>query len=164
MKDLLSSLSVTQIILIIFMIAVATKEVINLIDFFRNKIKSSSNKEQQEKDEKKDILEQIEKIHSSVIKNEEECKKIASQLVEFKIETMDMFNHQQQTLNSLVQSDIDDIKSYIVKQYHFFMAQGWIDDFSMDTIEKRYSHYEREGGNSYVKSLVEKLRQLPSDH
>ena len=164
MKDLLSSLSVTQIILIIFMIAVATKEVINLIDFFRNKIKSSSNKEQQEKDEKKDILEQIEKIHSSVIKNEEECKKIASQLFEFKIETMDMFNHQQQTLNSLVQSDIDDIKSYIVKQYHFFMAQGWIDDFSMDTIEKRYSHYEREGGNSYVKSLVEKLRQLPSDH
>lgn len=164
MKDLLSSLSVTQIILIIFMIAVATKEVINLIDFFRNKIKSSSNKEQQEKDEKKDILEQIEKIHTSVVKNEEECKKIASQLVEFKIETMDMFSHQQQTLNSLVQSDIDDIKSYIVKQYHFFMAQGWIDDFSMDTIEKRYSHYEREGGNSYVKSLVEKLRQLPSDH
>lgn len=162
MKELLSNLSVTQIILIVFMIAMAIKEVISLIDFFRNKIKSSSTKEQKQKDEKQEILNEINKIHTMVAKNEEECRKIASQLADFKVETIQKLEQQQETLGTLIESDIDDIKSYIVKQYHSFTTQGWIDDFSMDVIEKRFAHYKKEGGNSYAEHLVEKLRQLPN--
>lgn len=163
MIELLSDLSLTQIALIIFMIAIAIKELITLIDFFSKKIKSTMNKEQETKDEKQEILNEINKIHESMSKNEEEHKTITSCIEEMKEENKQMFSHQQEILDMLVESDIDDIKSYIVKQYHAFSAQGWIDDFSMDVIEKRYEHYQKEGGNSYAKHLVERLRQLP-DH
>ena len=162
LTELLSELSLTQVIIIIFMIAIAAKELITLIDFFVKKAKTSFNKEQEKKDEKQNILEEINKIHASILKNEEEHKTITSQILEIKEENKKMFTQQQTALNMLVASDIDDIKSYIVKQYHTFHAQGWIDDFSMDAIEKRFQHYINEGGNSYVHNLVEKLRQLPN--
>ena len=41
------------------------------------------------------------------------------------------------------------------------MTKGYIDDFSMDAIEKRYDHYKAEGGNSYISDLMHDLRKLP---
>ena len=65
-------------------------------------------------------------------------------------------------INLLIESDKDDIKAFITQQYHYFCEQkGWIDDYSMDCIEKRYSHYVEEKGNSFVKQLMEQLRALP---
>lgn len=62
----------------------------------------------------------------------------------------------------LIQSDRDDIKAYITKQHHYFVYQKrWIDDYSLDCIEKRYNHYIKENGNSFIKSLMIQIRQLP---
>ena len=64
-------------------------------------------------------------------------------------------------INALIDSDKDDIKSFIVKEHHHFCYnQGWIDDYSMDGIEKRFKHYQDEGGNSYIEELMRDLRQL----
>ena len=65
------------------------------------------------------------------------------------------------TLDMLVESDRDDIKSWLVQQYHYFMKLGSIDDFSKDTIEKRATHYFTEGGNSYIENLLKQIRKLP---
>lgn len=63
----------------------------------------------------------------------------------------------------LIDSDRDDIKSFITREHHYFCYQkGWIDDYSMDCIEKRYKHYTDEGGNSFVHNLMEELRELPT--
>ena len=65
-------------------------------------------------------------------------------------------------IDILVESDKDDIKAFITREYHYFCEQkGWIDDYSMDCIEKRYSHYVEEKGNSFVKTLMNEIRQLP---
>ena len=65
-------------------------------------------------------------------------------------------------VNMLIDSDKDDIKAYITRQHHYFMYQkGWIDDYSLDCIEKRYSHYQDEGGNSFIGSLMQQIRDLP---
>ena len=62
----------------------------------------------------------------------------------------------------LIKSDIDDIKSWIVEKYLFFFCkQGWVDEFSMDTINKRFADYDAEGGNSYIEGLVHQIRSLP---
>jgi hypothetical protein len=62
----------------------------------------------------------------------------------------------------LIASDKDAIKSYITEQYHYFVEQkGWIDDFSLDCLEKRFSHYLEENGNSFVESLMNQIRNLP---
>lgn len=64
----------------------------------------------------------------------------------------------------LTESDKNDIKAWIVEQYHkFYVHQGWIDAFSAETIEKRYEDYKKEGGNSYIEQLMERLRTLPMD-
>lgn len=67
-------------------------------------------------------------------------------------------------LQCLTESDMHDIKAWIVVQYHkFYVEQGWIDNYSAETIERRYSDYQREGGNSYIEVLIERLRTLPMD-
>ena len=65
-------------------------------------------------------------------------------------------------IDLLVESDKDDIKAYITREYHYFCEQkGWIDDYSMDCIERRYDHYVEEHGNSFIGGMMEKLRALP---
>ena len=38
---------------------------------------------------------------------------------------------------------------------------GYIDDFSLDCIEKRFKHYSDEGGNSFIENFMKDLRALP---
>lgn len=67
-------------------------------------------------------------------------------------------------LDALTESDMHDIKSWIVEQYHkFVIQQGWIDAFSAETIDRRYEDYKKEGGNSYIDTLIEKLHTLSMD-
>lgn len=68
-------------------------------------------------------------------------------------------------IDLLINSDKDDIKSYITKQHHRFCYQvKQIDDFSLDCLEKRYKHYADEGGNSFIAGFMEDLRKLPKQH
>jgi hypothetical protein len=62
----------------------------------------------------------------------------------------------------LIDSDKDDIKAFITREHHYFCYQkGWVDDYSLDCVERRYAHYEQEGGNSFVEDLMKDLRKLP---
>ena len=38
---------------------------------------------------------------------------------------------------------------------------GYIDDFTLDCLERRFKSYKQEGGNTYVDSMMEELRRLP---
>jgi hypothetical protein len=70
----------------------------------------------------------------------------------------------EETLKNLTISDMNDIKAWIVDQYHkFYTEQGWIDAFNADTLDKRYEDYKKEGGNSYIDTLMERLHSLPMD-
>ena len=67
-------------------------------------------------------------------------------------------------IDVLVQSDKDAIKAFITRQHHYFCYKvGSIDDQSLDCVEKRYTHYKEQGGNSYIHHLMEELRILPKD-
>ena len=183
MIELLTTLSLTQIIIIGFLILVAIKEALSIWDFFHKKIKGAFNKEASEK-------ELIEKIHDKVIELETKVeeqkirdttfneklqfleedvkqrrildKERHEQSLNFQREFTERLDKQQEILTLLTDSDRDDIKSWIVQQYHhFYEEKGWIDDFSMDSLEKRYACYQQEGGNSYITGMVNQLRTLP---
>jgi len=56
----------------------------------------------------------------------------------------------------LLQSDKDAIKSWIVMIYRKVKVDPkHLNDIEMDLLERRYSHYLDEGGNSYVTHLME---------
>jgi hypothetical protein len=40
------------------------------------------------------------------------------------------------------------------------MSLNYIDDYSLDCLERRFKHYQDEGGNSYIEDLMKDLRSL----
>ena len=61
----------------------------------------------------------------------------------------------------LRKSDVDDIKGYIIDQHQKFMELGYIDDQHLEVLDKRFKHYQKQGGNTYVVRLMEDLMALP---
>ena len=72
------------------------------------------------------------------------------------------FEKIEEFIEMLIESDKEDIKSFITTQHHKFVyEQEWIDPYSMECLEKRFAIYEREHGNSFVLGLMNEIRALP---
>lgn len=135
MLELLSTFSAEQIILFLILLAFASKELINLWDFFKQKIN----------------------FGFDMKKGKEVSTNILKDLVQ-KVENISA------RLDLLTESDKDDIRGWIVERYHFYKNIDIpIDSFTMDTIEKRYQHYRDEGGNSYITNIMKELRDMAKE-
>lgn len=161
MISLLSSVSITELFIILCMFALALKEFISIIDFFWVKLKAIFMKEQTEDDKVKKLQEKIDKIEKWQVTHEQTTLDIKIDYNGAIEELKEQLEKQQKTLDMLIASDRDDIKGWLVQQYHYFMNLGSIDDFSKDIIEKRATHYFTEGGNSYIEDLLKQIRKLP---
>ena len=151
MLELLGTYSLTQIITFIVLLAIAIKEGITLVIWFKDLFKKKINDDMKNTVATKKQNEQIDKVKENMqilIDNQEKIFK-----------EMELFKRQ---LEMIIESDKDDIKSWITEKHHFYcFERKWIDDYSMDCIEKRYGHYKDEGGNSFIKELMNELRSLP---
>lgn len=120
-------------------------ELIKAINVWRTEGKKQINKKAELNNKLDKILTDIEEVKE---KQQEFSEKMAS--MEAKILT-------------LTNSDIHDIKAWIVEQYHkFYIEKKWIDVFHLETLDKRYEDYVEEGGNSYIAELVKRLHSLPT--
>lgn len=152
--DFLSDFTFIEILVLIIIFVLAFKEGVFLFDWFKARIHKITKKTYEEKREHDKIEEEIEDLNKfydekAVVDKEFEE---ANQRFE-KIETL---------IEMLIESDKEDIKSFITLQHHKFVyEQEWIDDYSMECLEKRYAIYEREHGNSFVLGLMNELRALP---
>ena len=140
MKDLLTSYSIEQILFFLFIIAMAVKEGISLVNWFIDYFKKIFKKE--EKGE--NLEDKVSTLYDMQIQQEEKMNKMCD------------------NINILMESDRDSIKSWIVEKHHHFCYEvKAIDYFSLESIERRYQHYKAEDGNSYVATLMEELEALP---
>ena len=65
-------------------------------------------------------------------------------------------------ISLLMLSDKEDIKSFIIEKHKQYCYEiGWVDEYTLDCLEKRYGHYKSEGGNSFVDDLMRDIRALP---
>lgn len=123
-------------------------------DWAQGRLRKVFDKEYAQLNDKQKIQKQLEQTQS-IISTLESNQQSTDKALESLLSKIDM----------LIESDRDDIKSYITKEHHYFCYQkGWIDDFSLDCIERRYRHYEEQGGNSFVKNLMSDLRRLPREN
>lgn len=153
-SNLLTTYSLIDVILILFLVAFAVKEIIQLQDFFSNRRKAKITEEQNDNKTIEKILEKLDELEDQVaVLYEDTTTSFA--------EIQGTLKEHEEKLDDLTDSDKDDIRADIVEKYHFFTKQGYIDDFSMDSVEKRYCHYKKEGGNSYITDLMSELRKLP---
>ena len=151
MVELLQHYSLSDILMFIIFLALAVKSLISFFDWAYERIKKVFNKEHT-KLNKEEELEQRLQRGSEIMKTLQENQKATDAILQNLTTKIDM----------LIDSDKDDIKSYITREHHYFCYQiGWIDDFSLDCLEKRYRHYADEGGNSFIEGFMDELRALP---
>lgn len=162
MVELLTTYDLSEILIFIVLLAVAFKAVSSFIDWARDKRRKVTLKEMQPDELAKQITQETsdreKQIQELKIQKEKEGAELRQQIVGIAAQVSSLTDK----INLLVESDKDDIKAFITREYHYFCEQkGWIDDYSMDCIERRYNHYVEEKGNSFVKELMEHLRALP---
>lgn len=162
MIELLSTLTFSQILIYGALFAIAAKEFLTVKDFFDKRNKDKNTEENNEKKQMEQILTAIQNLEKVMLNQEKEDEKLHNDIKDLSDYWKTKENDFHRILQLLIESDKDAIKSFIVKEHHYHLRQGWIDDFSLDTIEKRYGHYKEEGGNSYIGDLIQDLRALPN--
>lgn len=154
MKDLLANYSLSEVVLFLIIAAIAIKELIQLIDWFKCRVKNAYDKDHEAQEEHEKLENEIEDLNKLY-----DEKKIVDEGFKKFEEAFKKVNDQ---IEMLIESDKEDIKSFITVQHHYFVYEKhWIDDYSMECIEKRFAIYEREHGNSFVKGLMNEIRALP---
>ena len=134
MSELLTKFDITTIILVLFMTAVAIREVFELYHYFHDKIYGRYEKQ----DNEKDTIDNLSTTLASVLQQVKDIDK---------------------KINVLQESDKDAIKSWIVGLYHEYKENPKeLEAMQMDLLERRYGHYKDQGGNSYIDQLMEDLR------
>lgn len=158
MTDLFLEYSIPQLIVFTIGIIIFIKGGWDIIDFFREKYKKKFNKDYDKKRQ-----EEVWQEHYLDCQRQYEETMGAYESLSEKIDgVIDSVEKIGARVNELIESDKHDIKQDIVRNYHFFVdKQGWIDDFSLDTLELRFEDYKSEGGNSYIAGLMAEIRQLP---
>ena len=151
MITLLQRYSISEILIFIVILALAIKSLITFFDWVQQRFKKAFNKKYNILSEKQELerhLAQDRQLIESLKKKQQNTDNILDKL--------------SSKIDVLIQSDRDDIRSYITREHHYFCYQkGWVDDFSLDCIEKQYTHYVEEGGNSFIKGFMDDLRALP---
>ena len=146
MKDLLTLLEsypLEQIIMFIVLLALAFKGIIDFFDWGKKRVSEATAETQEKAAEATNMKQSIDKLFEMQVQQ---------------TKAIDKLTH---SVDILLQSDKDDIKSWITAQHHYFCYEvKYIDDYSLDCIERRYAHYVDEGGNSFIGNLMIDLRSL----
>lgn len=162
MIELLSTLTITQALFYLALIAIAAKEVFVIKDYFKKKADDHYAAKDAKAAQIDNILKEIKNLQAEMQNQKQAYENLNVNLQQLNTSLNEVKQDHQEKLQILIKSDMDAIKSFIVKEHHHFIEEKWIDDFSLDTIEKRYTHYKEEGGNSYVTDLMKDLRDLPN--
>lgn len=156
MLELLTAYSLTEILIFIVMLAVAVKGVVTYGAWLKGWLKEKFGGKTEEEIQEEIQEEFDEEARNSILQGR---LLLGEQKMRDHEEKIDKLT---KMIELLLTSDRDNIKAYIVEKHHYFCYnKKWIDDYSMDCIEKKYETYQKENGNSYVSDLVKDLRALP---
>lgn len=147
MLDLLKEFSIEQIIIYSVLLCAVIKTVTEFFIWCKDKYHIKF-----DKDFKKVSREKI---------SDQQYRTLTEKVDTFIEQMTAQVNRIENQVAQLIVSDMHDIKSFIVEKHHVLIKQGWVDDFTMDTLEKRYEDYLKECGNSYVEGLMADIRKLP---
>lgn len=151
MGELFTKYSVSDIIIFIVVLAFAVKECVTFFDWAHSRLRKRFTKEDEHDEIKNQLMTVTNRLndietHFTTMINENRVR----------------YDEMQEAIDLLIASDKDDIKAWITTQHHLFVHEyKCIDDYSLDCIEKRFSHYKDEGGNSFIELLMSEIRALP---
>lgn len=143
-SELFSTYSIESIILLLVLVGVALKFIIDLTSFFYNKTKKHFGRQTEEENKYTEILDNL-----LLIRREIEQSQASIENLEMRV---DLVTERLQ----------ENTRSYIIDKHHYFCFEvKAIDDFNLQSLERRYLYYKAAGGNSYIDGLMEEIRELP---
>lgn len=138
--QLFSQFNLGQILIIIILLGLSVKGVVTFFDWVKERLYKLSNKQLKSKKTNEQIKNQEETINN--------LKKDVEKI--------------QKSIDTLIESDKENIKAWITEKHHYYCYEKkYIDDYTLDCLERRFTRYEEEGGNSFVHNLMDDLRDLP---
>ena len=151
MTDLLSRWTLSEIVIFVVIFAIALRRIVEYFDWIKTKREGSIAKEagkQIKSKEQQVYQDNMEKRVSALENNQEKI--------------VDLIDKLDDKVDLLIESDKDDIKSFLTREHHYFCyTLKSIDDYSLECCERRYAHYAKEGGNSFISAFMDDLRKLP---
>lgn len=162
MINLFKSYSVSEIIIFFIIFCLAIKELVTFYDWGKTRIQQGYNKNLQQKEKEDDVQSKLAEMNKTFAQKEE-CFAEKKQEINNGFKSLEeQIKQLADNVNLLISSDKDDIKSHITEKHHYFCYEKkWIDDYSLDCLEKRFGHYKAEGGNSFILDLMNEIRALP---
>ena len=136
MVQFFQNYTIEATLVFLFMLGVALKQGFELFQYFRNK-----------------AVDQVDKVRD----REQGATRASEQLAKQNTELMKI----NEKIDELLASDKDAIKSWIVMFYKQCKKDpSGLNSMQMDLLERRYSHYKKQGGNSYIDNLMQELREI----
>jgi len=151
MQDLLRQYTLSEIVLFVIVACVAIKGMVEYFDWIRERRDRTIQQHDEDVNQQRQLVNKLQEEEDKINTLEANQDKIT--------ESIEKINDK---MDQLIDSDKDEIKSFLTREHHYFCYQlGWIDDYSLECCERRYEHYAKEGGNSFIKGFMEELRTLP---
>lgn len=136
MVQFFQNYTIEATLVFLFMLGVALKQGFELFQYFRNK-----------------AVDQVDKVRD----REQEFTRTLEQLATQNTELMKI----NEKIDQLLASDKNAIKSWIVMFYKRYKRDpSGLDSMQMDLLERRFYHYKKQGGNSYIDNLMQELREI----
>lgn len=152
MIELLAKYSLSEIVAFLVTFALAIKGVISFYDWATERLKKVFSKETQ-RDKEKEVLEE------RLVYGADKMRALDKQ----QKQTNEQLKAIHKQLEMLISSDKDDIKADLTKDHHYFCyKKKWIDDYSLDCMQRRFERYVEEGGNSFIEKLMDEVKDLPN--
>lgn len=151
MVDLLAQFALPDVVTFAVLLGLSIKGAVTFFDWAFVRIKQMVHK-----DEKVESVESI--LKHEIEQREDGFNILQNEQTEIKQNLQKIY----EKIDLLIESDRDDIKSWIIAQHHLFCNEiKEIDTYTLESIEKRYRHYVAENGNGFVVELMNEIRSLP---
>lgn len=136
MVQFFQNYTIEATLVFLFMLGTALKQGFELVQYFRNK-----------------AVDQVDKVRD----REQGATRASEQLAKQNAELMKI----NEKIDQLLVSNEDSIKSWIVTLYKQRKRDpSGLDSMQMDLLERRFVHYKKMGGNSYIDNLMQELREI----
>lgn len=179
LNTLLSQFSVEGLILLGVLFLVAVKFVGELFEYCYNKIKKYFDIKDEKEERHEEIMNSLKELKQQVSEQEELSKERSKQITNLSVQLKEQedksqifqkaidnqivkFTDFETQLQNLCDRMQDSTRAYIIDKHHHYCYQiGAIDDMALQDIERRFMYYKAAGGNTFIDSMMEEVRNLP---
>ena len=124
----------------------------------------------QQTSNQKDISSKLDDMWDAILESQKDSKEgdkaLEAQLTSYSESLSDLnlkVSSMDEKTTLLIESDKEGIKSYITDKYYQAIDNEYIPIHDMETLELRYKKYLDENGNTFIASIMAKLRTLPNE-